>query len=114
MAFKGGGGGSQPFGNRCKLVFRGQGALLSFGNIMQSFAMLGFKLDQSFVVEMDAALVTIDLRFEFETAVLRLADLLFEFREPFAELNDFVLHAYDRLTREFDVDPQFVDRRMPF
>jgi len=47
-------------------------------NIAERLGVLGRKFAQSFLVEMNAAFLPVDLALEFQTALLQFADLMFQ------------------------------------
>src|SRR5205823_4213865 len=97
-----------------EFLFSGKGALLGFGNIVERFAMLILQLNEPFVVKMDAAFMPVRFAFEFEAAMLRLADFLFEFGHPLAKLDDLVFNANNRFAGEFELEPQFFKSLLTF
>ena len=72
---------------------------LGLGDVAEGLGVLGGEFAQAFFVEMDAAFVAVDLAFEFQAALLGVADFVFEHGKLFAQVRDFILAAEDVLRK---------------
>src|ERR1035441_6392651 len=77
-------------------VFPGGSApLLSLRQIRHGLGILRGELAQPLLVEMNAALVSVNLALQLQPAVLPFADFVFQRRKPFAQVSDLIFAAQD-------------------
>ena len=89
-------------------------ALLGLGDVGGGLGVLRGKLAQAFLVELNAAFVAIHLALQFQPALLRGGDLVFQFGQPLAQLRDFILGAQHVGGFGFDFVAQIVGGGLPF
>ena len=83
----------QPLRQRALLLFGRGPAFLSLRNLTERIPLLPLDLEQAFFVELNAALVVLDLVAELEALLLELTDLMLERAQLFAELRELILIA---------------------
>src|SRR5437899_6935428 len=102
----------QPLGDHREFLIRHAAALFGLRNVAQRAAVLRLNFLQSLLVEMNPAFVPVKFAFQFEPAVLRLADLMLQFRESPAPLSDFIFIAQNTCRASFHLFTQFLDRSL--
>ncbi len=76
--------------------------------------MLRIQFKQAFLIEMDPALMPVALRLQLQTALLSLADLMVQFREPAAKLMDLVFAPQNVLRTLFNFPAELFDGALAF
>ena len=100
-------------GDRGQVLLRRPAPLLGLRHVGHGLGILRGEFAQPFLVEMDAALVPVNLAFQLQPALLLRADFVFQLRQPLAQLGNLVFAAQHAGRAGLDFVPEVVGRRLP-
>ena len=113
VLFQGGLARAQTVADRNQLLLGCPAPLLSLRQVREGLGILRGKFPEPLFVEVDAALVPVNLALQLQPALLLHADLMFQLRYSRAQLRDLILAAQHARRAGLNFAPQIVHRRLP-
>ena len=96
-----------------EVLLRRPAPLLGLRQVGHRLGILRGEFAQPLLVELDAALVPVNLAFQLQPALLLRADFVFQLRQPLAQLRNLVFAAQHAGRVGLDLVPEVVGRRLP-